>query len=59
METGRQIDLRGLEGARRLMMVAAGAGDDRVREALERRSTVVFMKAIGLEQVLTRPTGGR
>lgn len=44
----RQIDLRGLEGARRLLAVAASASDDRVRKALERRSALVFMKACGL-----------
>lgn len=54
METGRQIDLRGLEGARRLMMVAGGAGDDRVRKELELRSALVFWKSVGMEHAVTR-----
>lgn len=48
METGKQIDLRGLEGARRLLDVAASTTGSTAKQ-LELRSAVAFWKALKMD----------
>lgn len=48
METGKQIDLRGLEGARRLLDVAASTTGS-TRKQLELRSAVAFWKSCKMD----------